>query len=221
MGTGKTLMCLTLILATLHQPCQPPNVTLDASIVITDIAEDSYPFEKQNHLRDSLSMEPWELKRPTLQDMCADVLVKNDLSALRNPFLPPHLRHLLIRDAFYYQFPPDDDCIRAAKRKTLRRRTKKVYLANTTLVIVPSILVDQWKREIEKHLQDDVLKVWVATKSELPDITNLIQYDVIIMDVERFGMEETMYRSFADLPDSVLLEARWKRIILGDMFLVD
>jgi uncharacterized protein (UPF0218 family) len=59
-----------------------------------------------------------------------------------------------------------------------RQDTKRIYLANTTLVVVPGILVQQWQHEMEKHLIEGALRVRVIGKEDMPDITELIKYDV-------------------------------------------
>ena len=52
-----------------------------------------------------------------------------------------------------------------------------MYLANTTLIVVPKMQVDQWKHEVEKHVHEDALKVLVIRK-EMPDVKVLMRYDV-------------------------------------------
>jgi N12 class adenine-specific DNA methylase len=58
--------------------------------------------------------------------------------------------------------------MREAKRKIMRRQdTKRIYLANTTLVVVPGILVQQWQHEMEKHLIEGALRVRVIGKEDM------------------------------------------------------
>ena len=79
----------------------------------------------------------------------------------------------------YFKYPQDDgDCMRMVKRKSMSKGAKRVYLANTTLIVVPGILVQQWKDEMEKHIETDKLKVLEVTKDELPPIQDLLSYDV-------------------------------------------
>jgi hypothetical protein len=181
MGVGKTLMCISLILSTLHQPCLPPPHDPNISPIITDHAERSYPFQSYADLR-ALVYYPQSrvsLERPSLASLCADILCTTDPSAGRIGPLSPTAAPLLERQTLYYQFPPDDSCMREAKRKIMRRQdTKRIYLANTTLVVVPGILVQQWQHEMEKHLIEGALRVRVIGKEDMPDITELIKYDV-------------------------------------------
>lgn len=218
MGTGKTLMCLSLIIATAHQPCLPPSNTLDISPTYTARAEGNYPFQRYVELRElvDVPIDPELLVRPTLEDMCADILAKTDHSIKRSRWLHPALTGLIDRQCFYYETPTIDDCIREAKRRTLRASIKKVWLANTTLVVVPAILVSQWRAEIQKHIEEGALSVYVAGKEELPPIERLMTYDIVLMDLLRFGLEWNITKRRLDVEETVLLQARWKRIILDE-----
>jgi len=187
MGIGKTLMCLSLIVATLHQPCQPPPNGIDMSPILTANAQSTYPFESYRSIRESVDIPESSIcpTRPSLEDMCADILAKTDHSPRRSPFVPPTVLRLLDRQTFYYQYPSHDDCLREAKKKVLKRSIHKMHLANTTLVVVPQILVGQWKNEIGKHMADGVLRVYEVGNHELPAIEEVLQFDVVLMDVAR------------------------------------
>ncbi|ORY35502.1 P-loop containing nucleoside triphosphate hydrolase protein [Naematelia encephala] len=217
MGTGKTLMCISLITSTLHQPCTPPRNSIDTSDVVTDHAMRTYPFDRYGQLREQVgeTLHPAGPGIPSLVDMCADIAVKSDQSYRRSP-LPTHIDEILSRQSCFYTFPAYDDAMREAKRKTLSRSIRKTYLANTTLVVVPGILVQQWKDELAKHVEDGVLKMYEVGTEALPDIEFLMCHDIILLDVARFGQEETMHRIQQDWEPSVLLQARWKRIILDE-----
>ena len=180
MGVGKTLMCLSLVVATLDTPPHLPTSTLDISPVLSDHILSTYPFPSQGEAREktSYSRTATKLALPSLTDLCATVLAKYDRSARRSPFIPTTYSSLLDQKTFYYVYPSDDDCQREAKRRVQCRHITKVYLANTTLVVVPQILVQQWKFEIEKHLVPGVLKYLEVGKDELPAVEGLIEYDV-------------------------------------------
>lgn len=82
------------------------------------------------------------------------------------------------RDRTYDDIPPPVARARLSKQA---RKAKTLFLANTTLLVVPEILVDQWMGEIEKLVVDGaeglrVLKV--AKGAKLPNIQELICYDV-------------------------------------------
>ncbi|ODO11128.1 hypothetical protein I350_01731 [Cryptococcus amylolentus CBS 6273] len=222
MGTGKTLMCLSLIVATLHQSTQPPTTEIDITPTSTEIAERSYPFTAYSQLR-SLTGFPTSRTNfifPSLVELCANVLSVHDPSSISSPYLPPHLTALLKRNAFYCSLPPPQECVREAKRNAMRRDVKKTYLAKGTLVVVPQILVAQWKGEIEKHVEEGVLNVYEVS-GELPPVDKLMEYDVrehrlLCVDMLTSVTGHPHGRCSHKLPPSVLLQARWKRIILDE-----
>lgn len=167
---------------------------------MTDHMLQTYPYEEVHHLRDRISFPVGQthLGLPSLVDLCTNVLVQHDLAALHAPLLPNTISPLLRRSTFYFDFPKNLDCMREAKRRLISTASKKIYLANTTLVVVPPILVSQWKQEIEKHVIEGFLNVLVVEK-EIPRLEELLQYDVsetsrhcmfadfqiVLMDVER------------------------------------
>ncbi|WVQ95089.1 hypothetical protein IAU59_002183 [Kwoniella sp. CBS 9459] len=217
MGTGKTLMCLSLIVSTLHQPTLPPDNSFDMSQITTDVAERTYPFAANADLRQLTGYPRSEtrLVLPSLVDLAANILVVHDPSARRTHNLPPPIESVLDRKTFYCTLPIDDDCARAARRRSSSNTVSKLYLAKGTLVVVPGILLEQWKSEVSKHLHDGAVRV-LAVGEMIPKIEALLEYDLILMDVTRFALEETQHRKDRGLPPSVLLQARWKRIILDE-----
>ncbi|WWC71430.1 uncharacterized protein I206_105386 [Kwoniella pini CBS 10737] len=218
MGTGKTLMCLSLITSTLYQPTLPPPINIDISPITTDVAERTYPFSNDSDIR-ALTGFPRSQTRlmfPSLFELCANIISIQDPSAKRSPLIPDMMRPSLDRRTFYCTLPLDDECGRFVKKKTASQKVTKIYLAKGTLIVVPQILIHQWQAEIEHHLEKDALKVYHAVNEELPDIEDLLDYDVILMDILRFGAEETQHRRARGLKPSTLLKARWKRIILDE-----
>lgn len=184
MGVGKSLMMLSLILATLHQPCTPPSASIDISPVTTSHRVQHSPFHSDQQLRDMTGSTPGpqlNLHRFSLVDMCLDILAVNEPAVDRSPFFPPHLKDSFRRrQPFYYQYPPDDSCMRQAKRRMLKREARRFYLANTTLLVCPAILVNQWLQEIDKHLLPDTLRVLRVDSEKLLPIECLVTYDVSI-----------------------------------------
>ncbi|WVO21450.1 uncharacterized protein IAS62_002759 [Cryptococcus decagattii] len=218
MGTGKTLMCLALITSTQHQPTLPPNNNIEISPVFTTTAERSYPFSSYSDLRALISF-PYSqtaLAFPSLVELCCNVLSIHNPSAKQSCYLPPQIRSLLDRKTFYCMLPPDEDCSRTVRRRRILNKVKKLYLAKGTLVVVPHILIAQWKMEIEKHIEEGVLKIFEVGSDELPSVEELLDYDILLIDVARFACEETSFREKNNFAPSVLLQARWKRIILDE-----
>jgi superfamily II DNA or RNA helicase len=83
--------------------------------------------------------------------------------------------------------------------RSLRRRRehppRRVLISSGTLVVVPRNLVQQWRSEIRKHVQegDDGLKVLVMDDGSrpLPDLEDLVRYDVVLFSKPRFEKEAT------------------------------
>lgn len=67
---------------------------------------------------------------------------------------------------------------RGAKAKPKSEAVQRIYLANTTLLVCPAILVKQWLKEIRDHLKDGSLKVLEVASEQIPPIETLMQYDV-------------------------------------------
>jgi hypothetical protein len=114
---------------------------------------------------------------PSLVDYCANLLAVHDHSFRRVQDLPPILETLLRRPTYYYVQSEEDLCSRRAKRSTALSK-HKVYLANTTLVVVPQILIKQWMHEISKHVEEGGLRVLEVGREELGEIEDLMEYDV-------------------------------------------
>lgn len=74
--------------------------------------------------------------------------------------------------------PSDEDCLRTVRKRRVPNKVKKLYLAKGTLVVVPHILVAQWKLEIEKHTEEGALRLLEVGSDELPSVDELLDYDV-------------------------------------------
>lgn len=184
MGVGKSLICLSLILATLNQPCLPPPNAVNPSRVTTTHREQTYPFDTDEKLRRIASIPSYHtsLSFPSLADICVDILAVHEPASAQSAELSPQLRAAIEgRRTLYYDMPlPDDQhkCGRGAKAKPKSEAVQRIYLANTTLLVCPAILVKQWLKEIRDHLEDGSLKVLEVASEQIPPIETLMQYDV-------------------------------------------
>ncbi|KAI0423214.1 SNF2 family N-terminal domain-containing protein [Xylaria grammica] len=170
MGTGKTLICLALILSTKSEPSKPPD-----------------PFVAETTPRRGIG---------SLLDMAAAAVNKRSIAW--KPYFEAYAAQL----GYEYQ-----NCIRALTRPENRalykarnalvepRRSdriaprevpsKTVFLSHSTLVIVPSNLVKQWRDEINKHTTGLNVLVLID-KDPIPPVTELLFYDVILFSEARF-----------------------------------
>lgn len=186
MGVGKTLMCLSVILATLHQPARPPPHDFNVSPMLTQHIIDTYPFDAINEIRarSNLPSAAEHNGVPRLSDLCANLLACRDRSAdsaLSAKHAIPHVSKLLNQQTFYLAYPIDTSDMRRAKAATLRPAAHRIPISNATLVVVPPILVEQWLQELDKHIEPGFLKV-LRVDGDLPDVEDLIGYDVSSMN---------------------------------------
>ncbi|KAM5355953.1 hypothetical protein ACJ41O_002599 [Fusarium nematophilum] len=196
MGTGKTIMCLALILATKALPTQPPE-----------------------HFR--AGDVPVRKRLAPLADMAASCATRNavpwkpyfDLCRMQSGDDYERCTSALERNPGYYFLPaPEPRRVGRRPSQYLETAKKLLYLSNGSLVVVPSNLVAQWKQEIHKHT--DGLEALVVTKdNQLPPTKDLLKYDLILFSQARF---EAMVRQEGGLGESPLSQIHFKRCIVDE-----
>lgn len=87
---------------------------------------------------------------------------------------------------FYFIPPPP---LRRQSRRREPSRIRKIYLSTASLVIVPSNLVQQWRSEIKKHTIGLKVLVMDDMKLRLPNVKDLIDFDIILFSKQRFERE--------------------------------
>ncbi|KAF5875730.1 putative snf2 family helicase protein [Botrytis fragariae] len=172
MGLGKTLICLALILSTKYLRPQMPD---EHSI-------DSIPTRKETG---------------SLLDMCASTVGRQGIpweivlgkmeSEGELGFSQMHAA--LTRGIGYYWYEPDPPA--RETRRPIASTKKKIWLAKSTLVVVPPNLVHQWIQEIEKHTTSLSYLVINDMKIQVPAAHELAKYDIILFGRRRFEREAT------------------------------
>lgn len=169
MGLGKTLICITLILATRgylpRTPGQYDRITVRSKVgSLLDMAISAV----------NRHSAPW----PSFFER-------------HEEFTGEHMGHcinLMRQNAPSYEIPVEP--IRW-NRKTTVPAPKQVTLAATTLVVVPRNLLSQWKSELEKHTTG-VLNTLVMDDNRvaLPPPEILATFDLILFSRNRFEYED-------------------------------
>ncbi|KAI0543086.1 SNF2 family N-terminal domain-containing protein [Xylaria digitata] len=169
MGTGKTLICLALILSTKSEPSKPPDpfITETPPRQSTGSLMDMAAAAANKH---SIAWKPYfeacTAQRGYEYQNCIRALTRPENRALykvKNTLVEPRRSN------------------RIAPRVV---PSKEVSLSHLTLVIVPSNLVKQWQDEINKHTTGLNVLVLV-NKDPIPSITELLFYDIILFSETR------------------------------------
>lgn len=175
MGTGKTLMCLSLILATRAFPAQIPDMA-------TTDPNDLQKQKRAGGIRSLADMAaavvsresvPWKLylqdtqENASMYSKCIDAITRN----------PPT-----------YTLPQFNKSLRG----TTRTQAPRIQGENTitasccSLVLVPSNLVRQWEQEIQKHTDGLVVIVVDAKRNQLPSSEEILAADILLFSMPQF-----------------------------------
>jgi SNF2 family DNA or RNA helicase len=206
MGYGKTLICLTVILATRGHIATVPKdrvallpeprekVASLLTMAAAAAAHKAVPWKAEFH---ALSKDGFHHER------CINELQKHICEYHEPIFNPTN-----------------------PSRKGKRASEKVVRLSSATLVVLPPNLVVQWQHELKTHTEASVLDVLVIetdTKKPLPEWQKMIKYDVVIITKLRFEAE---YRDNdlhtgkrgrgTEVFQSSLTDIRWLRVICDE-----
>ncbi|KAL6562928.1 hypothetical protein OROHE_005515 [Orobanche hederae] len=88
----------------------------------------------------------------------------------------------------------------------------RLYLSSSTLIIVPSNLVEHWKTQIERHVRPGQLRVYIwGDQKKKPSAHSLAwDYDVVITTFSRLSAE------WGPRKKSVLMQVHWLRVMLDE-----
>jgi hypothetical protein len=209
LGTGKTVMILSLILATRHQLPQPDSTALHTCAVLTPLALKYFPSEDFENARSFSAKVRGTIRVPQRR---ANAGTRSSVPTLRE-YLTHYIRatahqtllsrgnihdqleerhnhlynQLRASAPFYHAYPDDLSYVQGfdycSRRPKVARGPRAVLLTTATLVIVPENLFGQWRNEINKHCDTTVLRVLTIGKEDkIPSADILASaYDVCIL----------------------------------------
>ena len=225
MGTGKTCICLALILVFKYRLVEIDDEIRNDSFgrisgrrtarseafpwVRNDDEDEEQAFNIASSSRNVISASARDrnmemmvdasrtLKKvPTLYDLTLDLISCST-----------HFRSLKRNDSTSLQSKPitNDDLpyvweIPKPKQRDDTRSSnlprRKVYLSSSTLIIVPDILISQWLAEISKHVEEGALDyVKVEKDDQMPSEIELCKLDLVLVSESKIRMEENRFWS--------------------------
>ncbi|KAF4989584.1 hypothetical protein FGRMN_9046 [Fusarium graminum] len=196
MGSGKTIICLALILATRELPTQPPEHfragDAPARRRLAPLAEMAASCATRNAV-------PWKLYFDLYRAHSGEEYNKCIEALRRNP-------------GYYFLPPPEPRRIARWCVQPVDLPRKRLYLSNGSIVVVPTNLLAQWQQEIRKHT--DTLEVLVLVKDKpLPPPKELLKYDIILCSVTRI---EALLKQKGGIDESPLSHIHFKRCIVDE-----
>ncbi|CZR50210.1 related to DNA repair protein rad8 [Phialocephala subalpina] len=193
MGLGKTLICLALILATRELSSQIP---LEYSVGSIPVRKTTGSLMDMAAARLGRAGIPW----------------KSDLAQFEasEAYTFERCREAIEKGAGHYFLPAPVP--RRQSRHATEIPPRKIWLSATTIVVVPSNLVQQWRSEIKKHTVGLNVLYISSPSDKVPPARELNKYDILLFSRVRFEKEG----SIDDEYRSPLRDFHFKRLIVDE-----
>ncbi|KAI0086370.1 SNF2 family N-terminal domain-containing protein [Irpex rosettiformis] len=205
LGTGKTVIILALILATMDRLSTPKESILDPRPILTPLALHHFPSPQfrdalQKFMRGERRAENIASRIPSLTEILLHhARTHPPPSGVRQTAETFPVSHLWEayehNNPYYHHYEEDEDGrledlpLRASHDKALNG-PRVMYLTSATLILVPTTLLHQWVNEINKHCDDRLAFLVVKDKQELPSAQAMAShFDLILMSHTRFTQE--------------------------------
>ncbi|KIY50719.1 hypothetical protein FISHEDRAFT_37708 [Fistulina hepatica ATCC 64428] len=193
LGSGKTVMILTLISTTLEELPAPALSLSEEPTIMTSLSRRHFPLKPASYARTrsfptlvELLLHRSRTMPLSLSDRSRSQIRFSDherLNTLRRAVVP-----------FYLEAPLQLDEGRRSSRAAAPRR---LYLSPATLIIVPNHLMLQWTSEITKHCSDSLRVLVVRPDVAMPTPCSLASdFDIVLMPYPRLHTESSQ----SDLP---------------------
>ncbi|KAG6906520.1 hypothetical protein DXG01_013485 [Tephrocybe rancida] len=215
LGTGKTVMILALVLATLNQLSTPEPSIIDERPVMTPLSfrhfpSPEYAAARKSFLRRNNEAIPVEGPRiPSLVELllhrrrttpdttihnidtpCGDIREEKRRCWTEKVENIPQGAFLPFNTPFYYHYHGSPTVAERSARTRTEPGPRVVYLTSATLIVVPSNLLSQWDREIHKHCEYHLRVLIMRSGTPMPSAASLAsEYDIILMTYTRFTTE--------------------------------
>ncbi|KAJ7481065.1 SNF2 family N-terminal domain-containing protein [Mycena galericulata] len=217
LGTGKTVMTLALILATLNQISKPEPSILETRTVLTPVAFRHFPSSDFGLARTRNRGKFYTNKPPRVPKLVE--LLLHQLAVRPLEFIPEsranHYAALWedIKQLTHYTGPRNDnlpfyldyqgepkDNDRVAKHRATSRQDplgpRRLYLTSATLVVVPTNLRLQWRQEVSRHCEGSLRVCYIEERSAIPPARALASnYDVVLMSYSRFTADANLEKN--------------------------
>ncbi|KAM7219382.1 P-loop containing nucleoside triphosphate hydrolase protein [Rhypophila decipiens] len=208
MGSGKTLICLTLCLVTRHIPARMP----EEQLTVEQLKAMARPVvrPKLGSLADMAAArvaKSGTCWKPKLEGWYDDKYYDRCIEAIkRNPGFYT-IRQLPRRRTTRFSLTGED------------LPPSHVYLSHASLVVVPPNLVVQWTEEIKKHTTG--MKVFLCAQSPdaIPSVKDLLEYDLVLFSSTVFDQLARDRRNMPDgtiALDNPLARVHFKRCIVDE-----
>lgn len=209
LGTGKTLITLSLIAATKNQISAPEASIVDNRPVMTPLSFRHFPsaefstsrkrFSRGNRSQEVSrvpSLVELMLHRGRIAPYCDIPQSYSGKQYLRRIDIEDEVKTLplgnMLREnvPFYHHYHGDPSIRERAPRNRCDQSPKVMYLTSATLIVVPANLLSQWDREIMKHCSIPLRVLMLRTKTPMPSVKSLAtDFDIILMGYTKFTAE--------------------------------
>ena len=182
MGTGKTLICLALVLATRAFPAELPELARPMARPSDTGRKGPASLADMAARVVSLASVPWKLYLADTEANTAEF--RHCIAAIeRNSAqYTLHRRQGVNNGAREIR----ERGVRDAKNGILALDQAVVTLSSCSLVLVPANLVRQWEEEIAKHTEGLRVLVVTGNKTAVPSTEAILQSDILLMSIPRF-----------------------------------